>query len=109
MSLYQVYFAGMSHSSRHLFYDGWETTSKTPAVNEWQMLRETLENSQHSFVFIITKNQWANWEAKRDTYKLDEFTAFEMPYFVSNRRYPTEMYGRKLRLVILKGKGNDES
>jgi len=84
-------------------------------VNEFSCLQEALKNSDHTFVFIITKKQWESWRKTCKEYGYDDYTLFEMPYFVMNYRYQPPAYteengsgGRKLRLVILKGKGKHE-
>lgn len=78
--------------------------SETSLGNDFLCLRERLSKSTDTFVFIITKLQWEKWRERVEEYKLYDFLHYEMPYFVSNRRYPD--YGRKLRLVVLKGKKN---
>jgi hypothetical protein len=74
-----------------------------PQINDHEKFAKLLTIVNDRFVFIITKAQYEKWNRFIEQYKLKEFIEYEMPDFVSNRRYPTS--GRKLRLIILKGKG----
>lgn len=71
-------------------------------VNDWRLLQMNLETHNDYYIFIITQAQWDGWEQISNKYGLQKYSFFTMPYFVSNRRYPYD--GRKLRLVILRGK-----
>lgn len=125
MSIYHMYFSGMYESyawtdpeappvelseqqkleEEACGYPLYPRTA-TAITNHWATLQEHLEKSDDTFIFIITLRQWDQWETRKKDYELEKYVLFEMPYFVSNRRYPDS--GRKLRLVILKGKGNAE-
>jgi hypothetical protein len=90
-----------------------ELLAKT--VDEFQCFKETLANTDHTFIFIITKKQWPGWRDICLKYGYDEYMQFEMPYFVHNfnyteaKGYTSDTHGgRKLRLVIFKGKGKHE-
>jgi hypothetical protein len=72
---------------------------------------ELLERTSDYFVFIHTKSQrrdFDNWLAEHELNGLVLPNIFKLPSgeeYVHNRRYAAD--GRKLRLVILKGKGNE--
>ena len=80
----------------------WESHGREKGFSPMDAMEWKLETSNDFFVCIITKQQWPKWEAAST--KLKEYIHYKMPYFVSNPRYPTE--GRKLCLIILKGKGS---
>ena len=101
---YNMYFAGMGNTN--LGGDGQLGRPRSRMVSSWEMFRQMLENTPHTFAFIITVDQWEQWEQRILQHNLKQYEIFEMPYFVTNRNHPT---ARRLRLVILKGKGTDES
>jgi hypothetical protein len=79
-------------------------------VAPYQMFKEVLENTPHTFIFIITIVQWEGWKIKCKEYGWDKFVVFEMPEFVRNPRYrPPDYPEPRLKLVVMKGQGNDES
>jgi hypothetical protein len=115
MAVFHMYFNGFNNA-RHVFQprlseDGNEYVphprSKYGPIDDYKMFRGVLENTCHQFVFILTKAQWPIWENKRELYGYKDYILYEMPYFVSNRRYEHHGDGRKLRLVVLKGKGTN--
>jgi hypothetical protein len=108
MALYSMYWEGLQKSDKlgppYVARDGeWIVNPDRIPVSPAAMFRELLENTSDYYAFIITVKQWDGWEDFLCQECLYEFLHYEMPYFVTNHRYPTE--GRKLRLVILKGKG----
>ena len=102
MSVYSMYFGGLTTAKNYASFGG-----KPIIHNEFQRVKEMLEATPHTLIFIITTNQWEAWKETVKTYNLEQFEIFEMPYFVTNPNTPE--YGRRLRLVILKGTGSDES
>lgn len=78
-----------------------------------EVVLELLERTPDYFVFIHTKKQrwdFDNWLTKHKLNELVLPNIFKLPSgeeYVHNRRYAAD--GRKLRLVILKGKGNEQS
>lgn len=114
MAIYQGYFSGLC-SNRSVWSkeqlkmireDRYVPPESIARSNDFIHLRDHLKNTDDQFVFIITKAQWTRWNERLDNYDLRQFIHYEMPYFVSNRRYPESP--RKLRLVILKGKKNED-
>jgi hypothetical protein len=71
-------------------------------VNTFEVLKQMLENTTHSIVWIITTDQMRGFREQVGTYNLGKYIAYEMPYFVTNRNYPDK--GRRMKLVIMKGK-----
>ena len=126
MAAFHIFFGGLS-ARRFLDHgaDPWgevRNPSKTTLVDEFKCIADMLEATPHTLVFIITKAQWEQWQSISTKYGWSKYIHYEMPYFVSNRNYPMEMYNsplgkkptynestRKLRLVILKGTGTDET
>jgi hypothetical protein len=112
MAVYQMYFYGMQEKST---IGSLYATTDLPAgdYNHFAYLKQALEEREDTFLFIITKRQWGAWSEMYEKYGYKEYTLFEMPYFVTNWRYGhnesgAHQGGRKLRLVILKGKGNKQ-
>jgi hypothetical protein len=76
----------------------------------YQMFTEVLQNTPHTFIFVITRVQWAGWKERCRDNGWDKFVVFEMPEFVRNPRYrPPDYPEPRLKLVVMKGQGNDES
>jgi hypothetical protein len=91
----------------HITYNGlYENQLLHPSVvrvNAFELIKTQLETTEDLMVFILTKEQWPSWTEKFNKYFKD-YLYYEMPYFVTNRNYRRR--GRRLRMVILKGKGN---
>ena len=102
MSVYSMYYGGLNESKNFGAFG-----SRISLINEYQCLKEMLEATPHTLMFIITIEQWPSWMEKVKEYDLERFEIFRMPSFVTN---PNSIpLGRRLRLVILKGTGSDES
>jgi hypothetical protein len=79
-------------------------------VDPYCMFREVLENTPHTFIFVISLPQWEGWKSRCKEYGLDKFVVFEMPKFVRNPRYrPPDYPEPRLKLIVMKGQGSDES
>ena|SRR5258706_7568587 len=102
MAVYQIYYASLPTYTNLGSFGITDTL-----VNNLEMFLEVLRNTPHTFIMILTRPQWNETWLPHNQKKLKEYQIFEMPYFVSNRNHVLD--GRKLRLVILKGKGTDES
>jgi hypothetical protein len=127
MKIYHVYFSGLSASRGIGACNPNDPFAPTPSnphdvVDEFRCITEMMQNSSHMLIFILTSSMWALWRLTAEKYGWDKFTHYEMPYFVSNRNYPANsstfsrgdkpIYNentRRLRLVILKGVGKDET
>lgn len=123
MSVYQMTYSQML-TNRQInlttnwdghYLPNWEVLAQK-RLNEFKCLKETLENTDHTFIFIITKDQWPGWTKMFEEYGYKEYLVYEMPYFVHNFNYTVARGyyehnggGRRLRLVILKGKGKNEN
>jgi hypothetical protein len=108
MALYSMYWESLQKLNRvgnpYAVRGGeWVVNPDRIPVSPAAMFRELLENTSDYYAFIITIAQWDSWEDFLCQECLYEFLHYEMPYFVTNHRYQDQ--GRKLRLVILKGKG----
>ncbi len=103
MTTFTVTYAQLAtpHTGLHAF------GSPAELVKTGQMFLEMLENEADTFIFIISRDQWRSWKSWLLDNKLIQFVTFEAPYWIHNPNYkpPAFIYGR-LRLVILKGKGN---
>jgi hypothetical protein len=79
-------------------------------VDPYQMLTEVLKNTPHTFIFVISRTQWEGWRERCVQYGWDKFVVFEMPEFVRNPRYrPPDYPEPRLKLIVMKGQGTDES
>jgi hypothetical protein len=79
-------------------------------VEPHQMFKEVLENTPHTFIFVITRQQWLGWKERCRENGWDKFVVFEMPEFIRNPRYrPPDYPEPRLKLVVMKGQGSDES
>ena len=102
MSVYSMYYGGLNESRNFGAFG-----SRADLINEYQCLKEMLEATSHTLIFILTIEQWEAWTEKMKKYDLERFVIFKMSNFVTN---PNSIpLGRRLRLVILKGTGSDES
>lgn len=106
MAFKTCYWLGIVNSNKlqPTFFDR-EQISQVVGSDPLEMLRLTLEKTKHTYMFILTQAQWAQWEVANKKWKYDEFLEFMMPNFVTN---PVHNVERNLRVIILKGKGDLE-
>lgn len=79
-------------------------------IDPYKMFAEVLQNTPHTFIFVITRGQWPLFLEIFKLYGWDKFVVFEMPEFIRNPRYrPPDYPQPRLKLIVMKGQGSDES
>lgn len=106
MSIRHLYLDQMLRS-RTTFYTAFDILRTSSSVvveyNIWERFLKYLEEETSDyFVCILTKEQIEGNEDKVNILK--KYLYWEVPYLVTNWRYPN--LSRRLYLFIIKGKGN---
>lgn len=80
----------------------WDASQKD-RINLKKDLAFLLQNTKDKYVVIVTKEQNHSFQTFLDKYNLRDCVEFEMKEMITNPNYPD--MGRRLKLVILAGKG----
>ena len=99
--IYQTFFAGIPANGQVAtgMFGGGDRVDAPAAI------REMMEETHHSLVWIITTTQWDNFQSFLERNDLKQYVTYEMPYFVSNQNHG--IGERRLKLVLMKGKKNE--
>lgn len=100
MAVLHMYFMGM-HERRQTSKLG----ERQVFQNDWELFKELLEKSGHTFIGIYTKSQ-TDVPEKISQYDLEKFISYKSERGITNVNYPEGINRRRLNLVVFKGQGD---